>query len=142
MAPPKIGAVNRFNARLRVNEDGCWSIGDYRPGGYSWIINDDGVPELGHRFAYKLLVGAIPSDRVLDHLCRNPACVNPDHLESVTVRENTIRGIGPSALNAKKNECHRGHTFDVANTYIYRGRRHCKECQRERVRAYQSRRAA
>jgi hypothetical protein len=45
-----------------------------------------------HRFAYLEFVGPIPDGLVLDHLCRNKKCVNPDHLEPVTNAENLRRG--------------------------------------------------
>jgi hypothetical protein len=66
----------------------------------------------------------------LDHLCRNPACVRPDHLEAVTARENTLRGIGPTAVNALKTHCVHGHEFTPENTRMKGIRRVCRECQR------------
>lgn len=58
-----------------------------------------------HRVFYQLLVGNIPDGLQLDHLCRVKACCNPEHLEPVTSRENTLRGTGASAVNAKKKCC-------------------------------------
>jgi hypothetical protein len=45
-----------------------------------------------HRALYERHVGPVPDGLDLDHLCRNPPCVNPDHLEVVTRAENTRRG--------------------------------------------------
>ena len=47
--------------------------------------------------------------------CRNPACVNPDHLEPVSIRENLLRGVGPSAQHAKKTHCPAGHSYAGKN---------------------------
>lgn len=85
-----------------------------------------------HRAAYELLIAPIPNDKVIDHLCRNPSCVNPDHLEVVTQRENILRGIGPSAIHARKTHCPRGHPYSGDNLYISPNRqRRCRTCQRQ-----------
>ena len=82
-----------------------------------------------HRVAYELDKGPIQEGLVLDHLCRNRACINPTHMEPVTVGENVLRGVGLAAQNAKKMECLRGHVFDEANTYHRRnGWRGCRAC--------------
>ena len=81
-----------------------------------------------HRVAYELLVGPIPDGLTLDHLCRVRHCVNPEHLEPVTHRENTLRGTGPTAENARKTHCLRGHA-------LTHGRR-CMTCARNRSKAY------
>jgi hypothetical protein len=97
-----------------------------------------------HRIAYEESKGPIPSGLVIDHLCRVRNCVNPDHLEAVTIRENTLRGFNPPAMNARKTHCVNGHEFDEINTYWRpNGERDCRACIRARVRKYkQHRRAA
>ena len=86
-----------------------------------------------HRFSYELIKGPIPKHLIIDHLCRNKLCVNPDHLEAVTCRENTMRGIGPAAINSRKTHCKRGHAFDKQNTYINKkNQRICRTCNRVR----------
>lgn len=58
-----------------------------------------------HRVAWELTNGSVPDGLQLDHLCRNRACVRPDHLEPVTQRENILRGTAPTAVNAVKTHC-------------------------------------
>lgn len=94
---------------------------------------------LAHRVAYELFVGPIPDGMTLDHKCRERACVNPDHLEPVTNRENILRGISPSAQNAHATHCTQGHPFDDENTYSYtwdrtgQKARICKACNLARA---------
>ena len=79
-------------------------------------------------FSYEMFVGPVPDELVLDHLCRNPACVRPDHLEPVTQRINLLRGKGFAAVNARKSRCPRGHLYShVAST----GWRRCRQCDNE-----------
>lgn len=116
---------------------GCWEwTGSTRGEGYAQIRHE-GKQEGGHRVTYKILVGPIPPKAHLDHLCRVHHCVNPnnDHIECVTPRINILRGIGPSANNAKKTHCPKGHPYDENNTYDRptpsRPGRGCLACMRE-----------
>ena len=96
-----------------------------------------------HRALFQLLVGPIPEGLELDHLCRNPGCVNPAHLEPVTHRENVLRGTSPTAFNNRLTHCPAGHPYDEKNTYYpKRGGRMCRECARIRDRARAPRRRA
>jgi len=126
--------------RRGPNECWPWIASLTGPGYAQFFIDKDHKSGLGHRYAYELLVGPIPAGLVLDHLCRNPRCVNPNHLEAVTHRENVIRGEAPAAAGrhqAAKTHCPKGHPYDEANTTIRRtagrhggGGRGCKQCAR------------
>jgi len=107
----------------------CWMWqGSTKPGGYG-TIDIAGKTSNAHRVAYEAFVGPIPAGLSIDHLCRTPACVNPEHLEPVSQRENVLRGVGPAAVNAAKTHCPQGHEYSPANTIIRPGRaRRCKKC--------------
>lgn len=82
-----------------------------------------------HRVAWTIINGPVPDDKTLDHTCRNPRCVNPAHMEPVTNRENILRGISPTAINALKTHCPRGHHLEGANLLPNKhGRRSCRIC--------------
>ena len=109
----------------------CWLWTGYcNRSGYGRIgsggrAGTNGPPILVHRAAYELLVGPIPEGMLLDHLCRVRNCVNPDHLEPVTIAENTRRGF------AVRSACQRGHLMTDDNTYSPPSRpqaRYCREC--------------
>lgn len=97
---------------------------------------------LAHREAYERANGPIPPGLTIDHLCRNRSCVNPEHLEAVTSRENTLRGFGVTAQNARKSHCVKGHPFNETNTYHQAGRRQCRACNAAAAAAYKARKSA
>jgi hypothetical protein len=86
-----------------------------------------------HHFSYELHFGSIPSHLEPDHLCRNPSCVNPYHLEAVTHRVNTLRGESPLAKQARQTHCKRGHPLSGDNLHVYRTRRICRTCMLART---------
>lgn len=83
---------------------------------------------LTHRVAYEAFVGPIPDGQQIDHLCRQRACCNPEHLEAVTCRENLLRGDTLTAAQAAMTHCKRGHPFDEGNTYLRADRPNTRGC--------------
>lgn len=110
--------------------DECWPWkGVLDHSGYGRVRRFGGEKEMAHRVAWEKRNGPVPEGKVLDHLCRNRACCNPGHLEAVTSRENTVRGVSPVAMNARKTHCKNGHKLSGANVRINsRGRRECLVC--------------
>lgn len=120
---------------------------DYTPDCWIWSWSLDrhgygqvrlnGTTRRSHRVIYELLVDDVPSNLDIDHLCRNRACVNPEHLEPVTRSTNLLRG---KLWQSKKTSCPRGHDYDV-ETKDYRGRtvRRCSVCLKHFSRLRQKR---
>jgi hypothetical protein len=133
----------RVARKIEVDDRGCWlwcgAIDRY---GY-------GVVRLGpetagaHRATYELLIGPIPDGLQIDHLCRVRRCVNPQHLETVTQRENLHRGDTVNVRYASRTHCPKGHPFDEANTYVRStGARRCRACMNEYHRLRYQRRSS
>jgi hypothetical protein len=123
-----------FWSKVRVLPNGCWEWTASRISGYGQFART--LPRLAHRRAYERLVGPVPEGLELDHLCRNRACVNTDHLEPVTGSENAMRGLRPIQLRSKRY-CPHGHPYSGSNLYIRTdGARECRICRREHVRRH------
>jgi hypothetical protein len=125
--------IERFNEKTVLNLlTGCWEwTACLNKAGYGWFRHSEyNKPILAHRFIYEYCIENI-GDLTLDHLCRNRKCVNPDHLEPVTLAVNKERGMSFAAINARKTHCIHGHAFTpeniVPNKYNYRI---CRECCR------------
>lgn len=120
----------RFIRFAVSSANGCWTwIGYRNRKGYGRFYNPSGSP-LAHRIAYELLRGPIPPGRQIDHLCKNRACVNPAHMEAVTLRQNVQRS-NAGLPQSERAECPQGHEYTAANTYVdRRGSRSCRECKR------------
>ena len=136
----RVDPVVRFWSKVLKVNDSCWLWTDSkatRGYGVFWYA---GKQMPAHRFSYLLKHGAIPEGLELDHLCRNRACVNPDHLEPVTGKENILRGNSLPAINFRKTHCSKGHPYDEQNTYRHNNGayRRCRTCDIERRKRYRS----
>lgn len=121
---------------MPVSESGCWLWMRFlEKGGYG-LIHSDHKAKRAHRVGYELYRGQIPQGLTLDHLCRVRCCVNPWHLEAVTIGQNVLRGAGFPAVNLRKTHCMHGHALDGANVYTNPAtrHRHCRVCARARDR--------
>lgn len=130
-------------------DDDCW---EWQRGkhshGYGLVANPwrdlDGErqQEYAHRASYQSIFGKIPTGMHTDHICRNVACVNPMHLEVVSMAENIWRSpTAPSSVNRRATHCVNGHEFNEENTYWRLERRSvsgrtrmCRQCGRDRNR--------
>ncbi len=128
----------KFWSKVAVGEPNkCWAWQGYvRRTGYG-ILYLAGRRHQVHRVSLTIHLGGIPKGLVVDHICRNRACVNPVHLRAVTIRQNTLENsLGPAAINKAKTKCSRGHKFSKENTtyQVKWSRRECRECRRFRER--------
>lgn len=134
-------ASDRFWSKVdRSDADGCWLWTANTTGASGYGLFHDGARSIvAHRFSYQEANGAIPDGLVVDHLCRVRLCVRPTHLEPRTNRDNVLLGIGPTAINAAKTECIRGHPLPER---IEGKPRQCPICVAETKRRWQKRHEA
>jgi hypothetical protein len=110
------------------------------------LFRVNGRMKAAHRLAYEEIIGPIPAGLVLDHLCRNPICVNPLHLEPVTHQVSNRRGLSPKlasermkARHRARTHCKHGHPFTPENTRLGRNGRKCRKCVARRSREWRQR---
>lgn len=123
----------RFFASIEYAPSGCWLWIGGTSGGYA-MVSIPGIKGRmqAHRVAYQWHVGPLVDGLEIDHICRRRNCVNPTHLEQVTHRTNTIRGVAPSAKHAIKTHCNLGHSLSDAYERLQgplnRIQRICRSC--------------
>jgi hypothetical protein len=128
---------------MPITESGCWIwMGEVaKSHGYSIVNARRSIKsntrgrDYGHRVFYELFKGPIPAGLTIDHLCRVRCCVNPNHLEAVTIGVNVLRGESTSARHRRKTHCRYGHPLQGDNLYFIRTRprtRLCNICRRVR----------
>ena len=131
--------LRTIRMRTVETESGCTVFDGAKRRGYGVVaVGADKEMAAVHCFMWEMEHGPIPVDLHLDHLCRNTACFNLAHLELVTPRENTMRGLGPARVNAEKTHCVNGHAYDDVNTYYKKRsdgslRRDCRRCNALRL---------
>jgi HNH endonuclease len=127
--------LTRYAVTDRGYETPCHVWQGAHVGGYG-RVRDAGRLRYAHVMAWEAVNGPVPAGLELDHLCRVPACIRPDHLEAVTRAVNVRRGDGPRLSRERKvtkTHCPQGHPYDAVNTYVdSNGWRHCRACTRDR----------
>lgn len=115
---------------------GCWLWTGGASAGYARLRAVPGRTTLVYRLLWEDTYGPVPQGLELDHKCRVRLCVNPEHMEPVTRRENIRRGVAPIARQMMQTHCIRGHPLFGDNLYTYRTRygfaRKCKACKQLR----------
>lgn len=139
----KMPVEERFLAHIELplfGEKCCEWKGALVGKGYGQMCVE-GKKVYAHRLAYELHIGVIPDGFTIDHLCRNRRCVNPLHLEAVTMRENNLRGNSKAAQHARKTHCVRGHLLAGENLYVVQGphgeQRNCRACRKAYSKEYE-----
>lgn len=139
---PVFSNHEKFLKNITIDqESGCWNWSGVMQLGYGCFCIKN---ELGkwkayksHRISYELFIGKIKPKFLIDHICKNKKCINPDHLRQVTARINSIENSsGPAFQNSLKTHCSKGHELTEKNTHISKingnKKRTCVICKKER----------
>lgn len=150
--PQPVEPIIRFMKMIEVREsDECWPFsGCIDRDGYGLFAVKHHVLVRAHRFAYEYFIRPIPGGMTIDHVCHDESCqltkncphrrcCNPSHLKPETNTANILRGNAPSAKNARKTHCPKGHPYDEQNTRIVCGRRTCRICRSNQDKARKTR---
>jgi len=134
----------RFMAKIAIDpKTKCWNWTAAKVRGGYGLFMVDRRGTMAHRWAYERFRGPIEDGGQLDHVCRNPGCVNPAHLEIVSPRENIARGTTAEAnkrRGASVTHCPQGHPYSGSNLYVKpNGRRECRACVRASGARYRER---
>jgi len=123
--------IQRFWDKVDIDDNDCWN--------WTGSKNDLGYGRFGingkvirtHRYSYELFNKPIPKGLVIDHLCRNTSCCNPQHLEPVTQQENCSRGMTGQYEHKRRTHCKRGHKLTPENISYHSSNKHgrCKTCK-------------
>lgn len=124
----------KFLSKVIKDENGCWiwKSSKNKTTGYGMAVSNRKM-FIAHRLSYTLFRGAIPIGLVVHHVCHIKLCVNPDHLEAITQKENLSQSDGlfsnsRSAHNSKKTNCPKGHEY-TEKTENGKKRRYCLICR-------------
>lgn len=133
--------LDRFLSKIQIDDNICWNYTNAKDkDGYGIFALTHRKSVKAHRLSYELFKGKIPEGLTIDHLCRNRACCNPEHLECVTMKENTMRGNGITSINIKKTHCPSGHPYSGNNLKIDTdGSRSCRVCMKRNWQNYRKR---
>lgn len=120
-----------LNLSMPEPNTGCWIwFGDSVKGGYG-RSSVASKKKLAHRLSYETFIGPIPEGLTIDHLCNNTSCINPQHLQPKTQKDNTLSSkINIATINKAKTHCPKGHEYNIVNTFVHKdGRRDCRTCR-------------
>jgi hypothetical protein len=132
--------IENFKKHIQITKEGCWewTAKIHKNTGYGYFTVK-GKTHLSHRFSYKYFKGEIPLNLCIDHICENRKCVNPEHLQAITLKQNILKGKSVCAQKAKQIYCHKNHPLSGENLYITPdNRRQCKTCNKIRQKKYLS----
>jgi hypothetical protein len=139
--------LKRFESKIEKTAT-CWLWrGPMNPNGYGQLTVDTGDgwhTKWAHRLAFEFYIRPLDPGETVDHVrdrgCIHRHCVNPDHLDAVSIGENSRRS--PNTLtgaNIRKTHCPQGHPYAGDNLFYCQGKRKCRECVRARNRTYHHR---